>query len=314
MQVPTQEQFAEWLRLSVQRLGASVERPTNEDHRHVRQRLHEALDERRRLVRVRIQTLDATPVGRWISQNKEITRAEALVYRALDRKKGAASRATDELVVQRALDKAKDSFSHWDPGSLLPSIANTLTEWDESPLAHSWWWHCIKAFAEYFDEDAPQRMVEAFRTSTPRAAQAQRAMADYLQAVDSLNALNLPGVRYRRLERIQREVDYLLDALNVPAERFPLTRIDERSSERLFVFRMHHAHMVLVRAPRVEAIDELMGVHGFRHQYDRRSLERLCAVYTGRRKALRARFMPGRQSGPGSLLSAVASNGADSDA
>lgn len=294
MKLPTQKEFADWLSLSVRPLGASIGRPTDEDRGLVRELLHEALRERRRLFLERHEALATTAVGRWIKANKEISRAEALVYRALDRKGGSIARMSDEQVVQREIDKADTEFSSLGPLSFLLSIANTLTAWDRSPLVQSWWWHCIKALAEYFDNGAPQRMVDAYRSTGPLAAQAQQAMADYLRAVESLNALSLPGVRYRRLERLQREVEFLLDALNVPEERFPLTRIDERSSERLFVFRMHSAHMALVRAPRVEAIDELMSVQGFRHQYDRRSLERLCATFTGRKNALRAQSVPGR--------------------
>ena len=73
----------------------------------------------------------------------------------------------------------------------------------------------------------------------------------------------------------------------------PIRRNDPRGAERLFVYRMQSINRTISRKAKAEAIYELMAMDGFRHQYDLRTVERLCKQFAGRKRPKFEQNLPG---------------------
>ena len=57
---------------------------------------------------------------------------------------------------------------------------------------------------------------------------------------------------------------------------------------------MFKANKQVSRNAKTEAIVELMGLEGFKHQYDSRTVEKLCAGFTGMKRRVSREKPPGR--------------------
>ncbi len=303
MTIPTQEIFSEWLALA--RAPLELKKPTPESGID-RKFLTDAYNERRRLLRIRDEQLNAIALGAWLSQTREIDKSWQYAIKKSKTTYFEHDCITTEQRVQRVIDYAQgtegleifENHSFYIERDLLKAI----DIWSRSTYVGSWIEGCIAALAEYFDTNSPRRMLENFRKAAPAHAAAKKAIADYLSAVEALRKIGLPAVL--RVHGIGIFSRFLVsdDTLNINSSACPIQRNDPRNSERLFVFRMHALNNRHFRATRIESIDELMSIDGFRHQYDRRTIERLCAEFTGNKQ------LKETQNAPGQYLAALDRN------
>ena len=165
------------------------------------------------------------------------------------------------------------------------AIRFELSRHARTTFQDAWVYECLFALAEYFQGDAAARLIDARRNFLAVQSATEVAIRKYVRHAEHLASLELPGVRVNagQVQRMARAVEFGM-AVRVKKNAFPLFRLDARSSERLFVFRMWTANKRQTGKPRIEAIAEIMGIDGFRHQYDRRTIERLCADFPGKNR------------------------------
>lgn len=290
MAIPNQQQFAEWLQLV--RTPLAIELPARgETITKVSWLAWTA--EVRRLGEIRWNELTATPVGQWLSETKEISRARDLVFRAHMKKYPIKEESIDEIADWYLSTAAVTSSSASGRNEWLRS---QMREWIRGPLKGSWTSICVEAIAEYFNPERPAQVARAHKDLADALDQARSAISRLKASTEAVESLHLPEARIRlsaTFVRTLNEFGPLTEPLCLSGEAFPIGRLDAHSGERLFVFRMHRANVAITRGPRIEAIDELMGIEGFRHQYDRRTIERLCKEFTDRKRAIKAQKAPG---------------------
>lgn len=131
----------------------------------------------------------------------------------------------------------------------------------------------MRAVAEYIEGRAAASFQHAAAEIEAAAKAAQEAMTRYQHLAEILNRAGFRGIWVRGARAQRRPIE--VSAADIGA--LPIgTRKDERSNERLFVYRMFVANQGAVRSAKPEAIADLMGLEGFRHKYETRTIERLC--------------------------------------
>lgn len=295
MQIPTQDQFADWLQLVQTPLAIRL---PDYGEPITKAMWLEIATESGILWDRRKTELASTPVEKWRIRTREIERARDLVFRGNKKRNLSETRNAP-----RSVDAIADSvFSMAAEASSVPAeqhqfIRIHMNMFADGPFRHSWTVKCIEAIAEYFNPEMPRMIRDARSEAVAALEQARLAISRLQRSTATVSSLNLPDAKVRVRATFTKMLDSfteLSEPLNLPAEAFPISRLDARSSERLFVFRMYRANFAMTRGPRFEAIDELMSIEGFRHQYDRRTIERLCTEFSGKRQCLNARFTPGR--------------------
>jgi len=149
----------------------------------------------------------------------------------------------------------------------------------------TWIYGTVRAVAEYLEGRTARRFQDAVRDIEVAADAAFAAVRRYEELAEELKS---PAFRDIPVNRAQLRTHltkwYPTTMLDLVS---PLGRKDSRSDERLFVYRMFVLNRRKTRSPKVEAIAELMGLEGFRHQYDLRTIERLCARFAEQTREFR---------------------------
>jgi hypothetical protein len=263
-----------------------------------------------------LQLLEAHSVSVWLTGQREYQRAERLVL--VGRKIGgrqtaprkaatAAERVTamfdEALGRNRAaqLLRPADLSAHLtdrerfhraageDAGAKLHASEDVRRQLsriaDYLGPAHSWRRSCVQALHEYYYGNSAGANFDASKVSialsaelaaaTNAATKSMNSLIEMLKVAEQLGFTKRP-IHYKGLAR------YAESFVNA-AERVscPVHRRDARTQERLFVFRLFLANRRWARKPKAEAIVELMGLEGFRHQYDLRTVERICTGFAG---------------------------------
>ena len=241
-----------------------------------------------------------TPTSKWLDASRDFQRAQDMVYGRRKRKKRLISASTNAVQAPSLDDEVNHHFAQLtrihESGTDIWKIGEhqkKLLDRRLIPPGTKWLTDSVTALSEYFEGSTSKRMVELARKHRRAASALERSIIDYLDVIGPLNAMQTfeEPVRLTLLaKKIQHQVT--VDALNIAA--MPITRIDDTSDERLFVYRMNLANRRHSGTPKTEAIACLMNMDGFRHQYDKRTIEKLCADFTGTREALKARNAPGR--------------------
>jgi hypothetical protein len=143
----------------------------------------------------------------------------------------------------------------------------------------------MQALDEYFYGTSAHKLAAAAREIGPAAVALAHAIEQYLTHAELLQGLRLPTYRLasstRWLDRSLRGWLPTLKSMQPSQHGLPVRRANTHARERLFVYRMWCENNRAFRSHKTEAIAELMDIEGFQHQYDARTIERLCAEFTG---------------------------------
>jgi hypothetical protein len=285
MAVPERETFEAWLRQAAQPFFtadelADTNHPINQTSLIA---CHVELMTRRQ---ARLQELYSLPVIGWLMAQRAFERAETLVFSRRRR----PLRHDDRSIQQIAEERAESALAAGPRGNrTAEDVAHEHLEFQaRSSFKYGWLFRCVRALHEYHYGNASSRLASAARAIGPAADAVKRALCEYLAHADALNALDIPEAEirggYRTLHRIAGAGP---PRPNVAL--LPIRRDDEHAPERLFVYRMHWANTSATGTSKVEAIAELMGMEGFRHQYDMRTIEKNCSAFTGNRISFRGK-------------------------
>lgn len=278
MPVPERRDFAALLALADAPLHVSNEPPDT----LARHEAAEYLIEIETLRRRRWAEIELAPAWVWLTRQREFERAWNIVTG--QRRRGRLSERRDQSPLK---DRANARVDKIFAGK--ESVSVHWVSWGgwhrDTPFRHVWVVDCIRAVSEYLEGTAASAMVRAARDFEKARLEAHRAVQRFLDVQRQIDAYNVYGVRTgpsRSLSSwLSHKGEWDISAL-------PLRRNDELARERLFVFRLWEMNTAFARSPKVEAIAELMGLEGFRHQYDVRTIERLCAGFRAeRREAIR---------------------------
>jgi hypothetical protein len=234
--------------------------------------------------------LDNTEVAVWLRGQREFQRASNLV--TFGRRRVVASpqlkpeprtaeEAADELIGDARVSLIRQGFDvpfeEWRVGNWIGRRMSVVLL---GPVSRTWKFKCVKALNEYYYSDAWERSLRLSRTFQPAIMAAAQALQVLQSNLAQLDALELAS-DYRGQGTIS-VLAKRLPNLAALTETLPVQRRDPRAPERLFVFRLQAANRFHTRKARAEAISQLMGLEGFRHEYDLRTIERLCAEFAGK--------------------------------
>lgn len=291
MAIPTKEEFDSWLALAtapVFEVGASLPAmPAASTVADAVDYLCRADAEHRR----RWCALLDQPASQWLLNQREFLRARERVFRTrrqvqcievappFDYFVGWAQRlyelADDEANGEAALHglkgRAKARYR-------ADSFRGSIERHGNRPVVSSfrfWYTTTMRSVAEYLEGNAAASFLDAVAEIERAADAAQEAVARFLHLSRILNGSGFPGTResewgLHQWRDLTRAADIAL----------PIgSRKDQRANERLFVYRMFVANRNAVGSARPGAIVGLMGLEGFRHQYEMRTIERLCKQF-----------------------------------
>lgn len=241
------------------------------------------------------------PAGQWLLAQREFDRAWKKIHAGRGSKAKNAPVAAEELNYEQWAEKyvtaieASTFRSGSDDTLAEPVYARAFTRRVETKLRsafrRNWTVDCVKALAEYFSGTAAEQIITASKQLPIAASKAEKALRQYLEHAEVILAHDVPLLRPAGNYDLERLREFAR-SLPIRVEQ-PVRRADERRNERLFVYRMWRANMRAVRGPRTEVISQLMGLEGFQHQYDSRTIEKQCKDFSGTNKRLSVDRGPG---------------------
>ena len=241
-----------------------------------------------------------SPVWKWLDSSREYDRAYGLVN-GLSKKKQQLTFNSSRVVQVPDLDQtvghhfdhlAKVQEAETDKRKIVDFQIRILSRW-LIPPGSQWIIDSVLALAEYFEGSTSKQMVEFSRKHKRAASALEKSIFDYLAVIGSINAMHKFEILGRSI-LLAKKTQHQITTDTLKIAEMPITRIDDTSDERLFVYRMNSANRRHNGTPKTEAIVCLMNMEGFRHQYDKRTIEKLCADFTGTKEALKARNAPGQ--------------------
>lgn len=290
--VPTKEEFDAWLSLASTPIEVSASLPPEPAELTV----DDAADYLRQAgadQEQRWRAMLALPAWQWLRSQREFLRAHDRIFSTrrrkerdgaepdIDRFRALAQRYFDsaEKFARRMSEERLAKFDDY-PTHILEYRARYFRRSIERTGSRAFddYWHTetMRAVAEYLEGKAAANFLDAAAEIEAAAKAASKAVARYVRLAEALNGADFLTVRVRGLRPHQKSPEFDVPDLDAsPTGR----RKNARSDERLFVYRMFLANRSAVRKPKAEAIAELMGLEGFRHQYETRTIERLCAKF-----------------------------------
>ncbi len=283
--VPTTEEFNAWLTLATTpiEVGASLPpEPAELTVDDAAEYLRQADADKEQ----RWRAMMGSPAWQWLRSQREFLRAYDRVFSTRRRKeRDEAEPDIDHFraQAQRFFDSAEESHARrisegWKASASEQTRAHALRGSIERAGSRPFdgYWHTatMHATAEYLAGTAAASFQEAAAEIEAAAKAAQEAVARFMHLSEVLNEAGLWGIWVRGGPRFLRGRD---EARVPDIDALPIgSRKDETNNERLFVYRMFVANRRAVRSAKPEAIAELMGLEGFRHRYETRTIERLC--------------------------------------
>jgi len=294
MAVPTKEDFDAWLTLATMPIQVGASLPSES----VELTIDDAAEYLRQADADRQQRWRAMrdlPAWRWLTGQREFVRAVDRVFGSrrptkrgvgvaetsneneTDRFRARAQRLFDitETHARRMSGERHARFEEY-PASTLQYRARDLRREIEREGTYAfdrlWYADAMRAVAEYLEGNTAAKFVDAAAEIKAAANAARDAVARYVRFAEALNGADFRTVQVRGLHFHQRRPFDVPDLEASPIGR----RKDARGDERLFVYRMFVANRSVVRSAKPEAIADLMCLEGFRHQYETRTIERLC--------------------------------------
>lgn len=283
MTIPTKEEFDAWLSMATAPIEVGASLPSEP----VELTVDDAADYLRQAYadkEQRWRAMMGSPAWQWLRSQREFLRAYGRVFSAhLRKERDDAEPSIDRFraQAQRYFDNAEEYHARrisegWEASASERTRGLGLRETIKraGSRAFDGYWHAatMRAVAEYLEGKAAARFQDAATEIEAAAKAAQAAVARFMYLSEVLNESGFRGIWVRgRFHRGRVEI-------SVPdIEELPIgSRRDERNNERLFVYRMFVANRSAVRSAKPEAIAELMRLEGFRHQYETRTIERLC--------------------------------------
>ncbi len=304
--IPTKDEFDSWLSLASIPVETAARLPAVLTIDGVAEYLREADEDNQRA----FDKLREMVAFQWLVEQREYKRAYDRVFGVRHRTAVAARQADPDRFRKRA-EQILDSFERSQPSGSVQaeiyrlsdeSMRRRIDRQNDERLRERiqyraaadwtslWVYGTMGAVAEYLEGKTASRFQDAVKELAAAAQAAQVASAKYVELAEEVNRANLRNVGIV-LGRFKSRLAPRFDV-----HESPIGRKDARIDERLFVYRMFFLNRGRARSPKVEAIAELMGLEGFRHQYDSRTIERLCARFAEQDRESRSR----RAAGTGS--------------
>jgi len=290
MTIPTKSDFESWLEAArtPTLYSDGLIRPLDRLEALTKQSVRELLFGLRAERRARWATLAREEPIKWLHAHDDFRQAENLVLFGRRRPTAKNSTAPDlEVWAARRADRyflrAADpkralgwNGEKTEDGRLRYELRRLYV--DGYNHSDGWVFACASALHEYL-------YTENWKVSLSTSRSWADARAAARSSVSALNELLASTANFGlelRTPRsfLQRTLEKIEALPTTPV--LPVTRSDVRARERLFVYRMFKANHSLTRNPKAKAIAYLMGLEGFKHQYDDRSIERLCAEFAGK--------------------------------
>jgi hypothetical protein len=229
----------------------------------------------------------------WLAGEREFQRAERLVL-GKKRPQPSAFVATDGWISDRASRLSAAAMRGIDAAQ-LKEVRNPRDEsvrtlirrikMQEGHLAldQTFLFEWMAALHEYFFSDSWRNVLRLSRSLDESVKTAAVAVQRLLQDLDLARELHVgPKHRPPLAYRLRDALGELQIVKHGGSQQFPVRRDDARGRERLFVYRLARAHQRIWGQPKAEAIHWLMGLYGFKNQYDRRTIDRLISEFTGK--------------------------------
>lgn len=288
MAIPSADEFRAFLSLADAPIVVSSGLPEPFTQDDAVSYLHQSLEDRTRVM----TQLDGTAAWGWLESQREYRRALGIVTGRRGNQRpealvaGPDARNRDERVRARVARIFQNTSESMGQGALFSKnyqIRHALEKAATRPLAGAWPVECMRAVAEYLDGSAAPSLLQAAREIQGAHDELAELIRRYTALATRLNSSDIGGGHIGGLGFLRR----FPSRLGFDPSLMPIRRDDELAPARLFVFRMWRTHHRLFRTPKIEAIAELMGLEGFGHTYDARTIERLCAKF----KAFNRRYL-----------------------
>ena len=151
--------------------------------------------------------------------------------------------------------------------------------------ANGWHFHFVQAFHEYLFTENAERLYEARKDGKHQFERLLVAANSLDRLIDSLGSERMFEVReIPRWKWLKAKLESSLHG-GMIFDTLPINRDSKLKREQLFVYRMYRANKRATRYPKPAVIADLMTIEGFKHQFDLRHIERMCAAFSPAKKA-----------------------------
>lgn len=300
MEHPSQQDFDDWFAYA-ESVPSDIKPP---DHWSIELPSDEEMlifaMEARASAQKRIAQLYKLPASEWIHSKNEFKRAEKIVfYSKRARRSDESSKPPDLMTAAkvrvnnwrrtytRALGSHDSSASDAGQESARREAVTKMIARSYS-WANTWDYKLMQALAEYYHGDSCEKSIRAAKNLTKQLDNllaAAEILRGTLETIAEVAQSAQSQRNSQRASRIEERAKKLVSDSEWIHAQIPIARNDPHAREKLFVQRMHRANMAASGSAKSDAILELMWLPGFKHQYERRHVERLCSELTGKKRA-----------------------------
>lgn len=139
-------------------------------------------------------------------------------------------------------------------------------------LNELWIYRLIFALNEYYYSETASRMYSLVRRSPKILGELETMMTELIALGDGI-------IRRTTVDGFARVVETSIPRMREAIQASPFKRDSKHNREQLLVYRLWQANVASFRTPQPEVISELLTVEGVAHQFDLRTVGRLCAKF-----------------------------------
>jgi hypothetical protein len=200
-------------------------------------------------------------------------------------------RRKDEEISVVTMDWADRIIRNFESVPRHPHFSSQLRSYFLRSLKRTWLASVFHALHEYHFTDRAEQLYGIHRKRDEPFEKLRKSFDEVLAVIkqSALGGATL-SERIERDERMFQRMqiwDYCDDWRDLP-----IRRNSKHKAEQLFVYRAWQANQRHVGKPKPEVIVELMTFDGFGHQFDLRTVARMCAKFNGAKAQRTSRKMP----------------------
>lgn len=209
----------------------------------------------------------ASPIYKWALAQPGFIKARKFLSRS-QREQAALSGEYYETVINSYLKIEDDATV--DKDIFLERVFS-------SSIRATWSSHLFHALYEYHHTDTAQRIYEVFKDAEKVFSNYEKGLNEVVRLVDKAGH----ETRYGDVDIAGR---FSTHRVHEAIKKLPIQRDSQHKSEQLFVYRMWRLNLRKFNKPKPELIAELLTMDGFAHQFDIRTIERMCARFQEAKK------------------------------
>lgn len=232
--------------------------------------LRERLAEARDLLNKHYARCEKSHLVVWARRQPSYRKALAELQRRRRRK--------DEEISEVAMEWADRIIRDFESDPRHPYFSTHLTSYFLRSLERTWLSSVFHALHEYYFTDRAEQLYGLHRKGVEPFENLKKSFDEVLAVIGQLDRGG--SALLDRIERDERMFQRMRIWDYHDAWKFlPIQRNSKHKAEQLFVYRAWQANQRYVGKPKPEVIVELMTFDGFEHQFDLRTVARMCAKF-----------------------------------